>query len=106
MGGSPKRALKAVATGGLSEITKVGEKIGTETKRLGDWTSSDTVRSLTGRKTSEEKAAEEEQKISMLTAKKEADDALALRKARMEKKAQGRASLLSGSELGLQSTLG
>lgn len=87
------RWVKAGYTGGLSEAVRPFEK-------------SDTIKAMTGRETSMEKSAKAEQAASLLTAKNEADTALTLRKSRMAKKDRGRASLLSGTELGLSSTLG
>jgi len=87
------RIVQGVATGGLSEVYNKIEK-------------SDTVKAMTGRETSMEKSAKAEQQASLLAAKTEADTALALRKSRMAKKEQGRGSLLTGTELGLSSTLG
>lgn len=74
----------------------------------------DTVTSLVGGETKAEKAAksaQEQQAQSLMTIKKEQDKALEERKKRMTAKQVGRASLLSGSELGVQqdalkSTLG
>jgi hypothetical protein len=79
---------------------------GNPLQKLTNWTSGDTVRSLTGRETSVEKRAKAEQEASLMEAKTEADTALDIRKKRIEKKAQGRGSLLTGTELGLSSTLG
>lgn len=66
----------------------------------------DTFTSLVGGKTSSEKAAEKaqsQQKASMLSAKAEADAQLQERQKRMQNKQAGRGSLLSGTELGVQS---
>lgn len=85
------RIVKGVLTGGGSEVVSKFE-------------TSDTLKALTGRETSAEKAAKGEQQASLLAAKQEADTALEARKKRMLRKDKGRASLLSGSELGVQAT--
>jgi LPS O-antigen subunit length determinant protein (WzzB/FepE family) len=89
--GSAKRAITAVATGGISEVVKKFE-------------SSDTLRAMTGRETSAEKAAMGEQKAALASAKAEADMNLEARRKRMELKKAGRGSLLSGSETGVATT--
>jgi len=97
MGGSPTRALKAVATGGVSEVVRPFEK-------------SDTLKAMTGRETSEEKTAKAEQKASLASSQASAAADLEERRKRMELKKQGRGSLLTGSEIGVTpattSTLG
>jgi len=91
------RVVQGVSTGGLSEVYRKAE-------------SSDTIRGLTGRETSAEKAAKGEQQRALAEAKASAESDLAARRRRMELKKQGRGSLLSGSELGVTpattSTLG
>ena len=91
MGGSPSRALKAIATGGISEVVNKFE-------------TSDTLKAMTGRETSAEKAAMGEQKAALASAKAEADASLEERRKRMELKKQGRGSLLSGTETGVATT--
>jgi len=91
------RLVQGVATGGLSEVYNKLE-------------SSDTIRGLTGRETSAEKAAKGEQQKALGEAQASAQSDLDARRKRMELKKQGRGSLLSGTELGITpattSTLG
>jgi len=104
MGGNPLKAItkpfeslvnnrfaQGVATGGLSEVYNKLEK-------------SDTIRGMTGRETSAEKAAMGEQKAALASAKAEAEKSLEERRKRMELKKAGRGSLLSGSETGVATT--
>jgi hypothetical protein len=65
---------------------------------------SNTLKALVGKKTNAEKDAENAQKAALAQAKTEADAALAERQKRMEKKKQGRGSLLTGSEMGVEGT--
>lgn len=90
-GGSAKRWTKAALTGGASEIVRKFE-------------TSDTLKAMTGRETSAEKAAMSEQKAALASAKAEADADLDARRKRMELKKAGRGSLLSGAETGVATT--